>query len=165
MHAPIRDRLEDLLAAAPSPARWSRETTERDGKSINAHLSSCPECSAELESMKTQSVLLHSLRAPEDGPEPAPGFYARVIQRVEEGARDSVWSVFVYSPFGKRLGFASLALATLLSSYVIGLEAKDGHLGGSNQGTVVSKASFFGDQAQQRDAVLVNFVSSQGSLP
>ncbi len=41
--------------------------------------------------------------------EPAAGFYARVMQRIEEKAQDSIWAVFVYSPFGKRLAFGSLS--------------------------------------------------------
>lgn len=162
MHGPIRDRLEDLLATAPSNAEMRGQVARRDSQELHQHLSSCPECSSALTKMKEQSALLHSLRVAEGALEPAPGFYARVMQRIEERAKDSIWSIFLYSPFGRRVGFASLALAGLLSGYVIGLEVKDGHLGAA---TTISDASFFGDQAQQRDAVLVNFVSSEGSLP
>lgn len=45
---------------------------------------------------------------------PAPGFYARVIARVEaEQARPSFWSIFT-EPFGRRLIYASAALLVLM---------------------------------------------------
>ena len=160
MHGPIRDRLEDLLAAAPSQTEMPGSVSSYE-KTIAEHLAMCGECSSEFELMNNQSALLRSLRASEEQ-EPTAGFYARVVQRIEERTKNSIWSVFIYSPFGARLGVASLALAALLGTYVIGTEAKDGHLGSHN---LVSDASFYGDQAQQRDAVLVNLVSSQGSLP
>ena len=109
MHGPIRDRLEDLLAAASSAAESPKGVPMRPavsdiGHEVRKHLSSCRECSAELELMQGQCVSLRSLRI-EGEAEPGPGFYARVIQRIEESAKDSIWSVFVYSPFGVRLGF------------------------------------------------------------
>ncbi len=54
MHRSIRDRLEDLLAARGAAAKDSK---------LNAHLSSCAECSSELSSMQAQAKLLSSLRA------------------------------------------------------------------------------------------------------
>jgi hypothetical protein len=113
--------------------------------------------------MKTQSELLHSLRAPEDL-EPAAGFYARVMQRIEDRAKDSIWTAFIYSPFARRLTYVSLAATLLLGSYVISREAVDGDL--TAEQTVVQQfhddAPISGSLQQQRDAVLVNFVSHQG---
>ncbi len=46
--------------------------------------------------------------------EPAPGFYARVLSRIEsQAAPPSIWNFFL-EPLGMRLVYASLALATLL---------------------------------------------------
>ena len=154
MHGSIRDRLEDLLTTEPSGV-GNQETTE--------HLLSCPTCSSALESMRAQSMMLRSLRAPENA-EPAPGFYARVLQQIEERTGNSIWSVFVYSPFGKRLLYGSLTLALMLGTYVITQESRDGHLGGER---IVAQefhydAPVVGDQAQQRDAVLVNFAAHSG---
>lgn len=152
MHGPIRDRLEELLNG-------------HDGRQdLVAHLASCAECSGEVGIMKQQSELLRSLRAPEEI-EPAPGFYARVMQRIEERGVTSIWSVFAYSPFGKRLALASLALALVLGTWVIGLEREDGHLG---FGPVIAQESGFdapvvGDQQHQRDVVLVNLASYSDS--
>jgi predicted anti-sigma-YlaC factor YlaD len=151
MHGSIRNRLEDLLAA-----RGAAVTHQELGK----HLSSCAECSTEVEAMAAQCEMLRSLRAPEEI-EPAAGFYARVLQRIEERAKDSIWAVFLYPPFGKRLVYASLALALTLGTYVITQESRDGHLGGVR---IVAQDSHedplvVGSQAQQRDAVLENFAA------
>src|SRR5947209_876191 len=127
MHGYIRDQLEDLLATAPPAGRLPGAIPKYDVEGVSKHLQSCADCSSELETMQAQSAILRALRAPEDEVEPAAGFYARVMQRIEESAKDSIWSVFIYSPFGKRLAFASLAIAALLSTYVVSLEARDGH--------------------------------------
>jgi hypothetical protein len=116
--------------------------------------------------MQAHSALLKELRAPEDEVEVAAGFYARVIQRIEERAKQSIWAVFVYSPFAKRLTYASFALAVLLSSYVIAEESRDGHLTAQ---TMVAQGAHFdppvvGSVAEQRDAVLENFAFERGSV-
>jgi hypothetical protein len=115
--------------------------------------------------MKQQADLLRSLAA--DEMEPFVGFYGRVLQRIEERAKDSIWAVFVDSPFGKRIMFASLALAMLLCTYVVAQESRDGHLGGDP--IIAQDVNLGGDEpvngsrSQQRDAVLVNFASYQQS--
>jgi hypothetical protein len=166
MHGFIRDQLEDLLTAEPSGAGLPRGNAKYDSSGVAKHLESCAECSSEFEPIKAQSVLLRSLRPPEEEIEPAAGFYARVMQCIEECTKDSIWSVFIYSPFGKRLAYASLAIAALLSTYVVSLEARDGHLGGQNMVArqMNGDVPCVGSQAQQRDAVLVNFASARESL-
>lgn len=154
MHGSIRGRLEDLLRAEGSAAK--------DPGVVN-HLSYCVECSSELAAMKQQAEALHDLRAPGDI-EPAPGFYARVLQRIEERAKESIWAGFIYSPFATRLTFASLALALLLGSFVISQETRDGHL--TREHVVAqqwhSDQPVIGSLQQQRDAVLVNIAAHQG---
>jgi hypothetical protein len=156
MHRSIRDRLEDLLPAEGFAAR--------DPELIE-HLSSCMKCSSDLTTMREQSEALHCLRAPDDI-EPAPGFYARVMQRIEERAKESIWAGFIYSPFAKRLTYASLAIALLLGSFVVGQETQDGHLTGERMiaQQFHDDARVMGSQQQQRDAVLANFVSHQGPV-
>lgn len=152
MHGSIRDRLEDLLSAEGSAAR--------DQGLVN-HLSSCHECSSELAAIKGQAQLLHALRAP-DEVEPGGGFYARVMQRIEERTKDSIWTAFIYSPFAKRLTYASLAATLLLGSYVISREVRSG--GAANEQAVVvfhEDPVVTGSVQQQRDAVLDNFASHQ----
>lgn len=151
MHGSIRDRLEDLLRA---------ESSAGSHEGLGEHLASCAGCSAELAAMKAQAAMLKKLRAPEES-EPAPGFYARVLQRIEERGDRSIWSVFIDSPFGRRLAYASLTVAIVLGSYVVTQENRDGHLGGVNMMAqdVHYDAPVMGDQAQQRDATLENFAA------
>jgi hypothetical protein len=129
------------------------------------HLSSCNECATEFQAMKQQADLLRSLVVAEEV-EPVVGFYGRVLQLIEERAKDSIWAVFD-SPLGKQIMFASLALAMLLCTYLVAQESRDGHLGGDR---VVAQdvnrdadEPVMGTASQQRDAVLVNFASYHGS--
>jgi hypothetical protein len=156
MHGSIRDQLENLLSAG-EPVR---DTTE-----VGAHLAHCPECSSELKVMREQSQLLRSWRAEEEL-QPLGGFYARVLQRIENTAKASIWAGFLYSPFRKRFAYASLSLALLLGMYVFVEERGD--LDPHAQAAIAQQAnsaeSVFGDQTQQRDAVLVNLASYEGSV-
>ena len=149
MHGVIRDRLEDVLRS---------QDVLTGLEEVKNHLASCEECALEVTILREQSRMVQSLRAEA---EPSAGFYARVLQRIEERAQNTVWAVFLYSPFGKRVAFASLALALLLSTYVVGMESRDGHLyaSGSAMTQDSSDAPVQGDPADKRDAVLVNFVS------
>ena len=106
MHGVVRNRLEDLLRADRS-------------KPLPEHLASCAECLSELNLMKSQSMQLAALRAAEVL-EPSPGFYARVLQRIEESEYDSFWAFFVDSTFSKRLAAASLTIAAG-AGYVYGV--------------------------------------------
>jgi hypothetical protein len=114
--------------------------------------------------MKAQAEMLSSLRAPEEL-EPAPGFYARVLQRIEERAKDSMWGAFIYSPFAKRLLYASLTVAVMLGTYVVTEEARDGHLLG-RQAVIAENVHYdppvIGSETEQRDAVLKNFALHEG---
>jgi len=156
MHGSIRDQLENLLAAG-EPATGDT--------ALGAHLAHCPECSSELKVMREQSELLQSWRIEEEV-EPLAGFYARVLQRIENTAKASIWAGFLYSPFRKRFAYASLSLALLLGMYVFVEEKAD--LDPHEQAVIVQQSnsaeSVFGDQTQQRDAVLVNMASYEGSV-
>jgi len=145
MHGSIRSELENLLEGRASASE------------VKQHLQSCGACATEVDAMRDQIQWFRSLRDGEEV-EPAGGFYARVMQRIEERAKDSIWAVFVYSPFGKRLALASLSLAVLLCSYVVAEEKLDGHLTSESAVQQVHyDVPVEGDQAQQRDAVLQNF--------
>jgi hypothetical protein len=110
--------------------------------------------------MKAQAAMLKDLR-PKEEVEPAAGFYARVLQRIEERGDRSIWSVLIDSPFGRRLAYASLTIAILLGSYVVTQESRDGHLHSLNMVAqdMHYDAPVVGDQAQQRDATLENFAA------
>jgi anti-sigma factor RsiW len=152
MHGSIRNELECLLDGNPSAGV------------LKQHLTSCGECAGEVAAMQAQNGLFRSLK-PSEELEPVAGFYARVMQRIEERAKDSIWAVFVYSPLGKRFALASLSVALLLGSYVVAQEKLDGHLMADavvSDQQVHYDAPMDGDQAQQRDAVLQNFAAHSG---
>jgi hypothetical protein len=157
MHGSIRDRLEELLAA---------EGSAGNDQGLQQHLSSCQECSSEVGAMRSQAELLHAWRAPEEV-EPAAGFYARVLQRIEERTKESIWAPFIYSPVAKRLTYASLAATLLLGSYVISQETQGAGMG--SEPAAVQQfhrdVPVMGSRQQQRDAVLVNFISHHPGTP
>ncbi len=69
--------------------------------------------------------------------------------------------MFLEGSFGKRLVFASLALALILGTWIVGVEREDGHLGSE---PVIAEQNnrdipVTGDRAHQRDVVLVNLAS------
>ena len=84
MHGFIRNRLEDLLMAK----RVSEGATGERSDAADQHLASCGECAGEILVMRAHSDLLRLFRVPEEI-EPAAGFYARVLQRIEEHAKGS----------------------------------------------------------------------------
>jgi predicted anti-sigma-YlaC factor YlaD len=158
MHRIIRDHLEQVLAGPGC-------TPEHPA---GKHLAECEECREEVAAMREQAALLRQWRASEI--EPRPGFYARVLERIEAQTPSSVFTLFFDSLFGRRIAMASLALALLLGVYVISSEQIP------EPATFVSNVSselpqdlpdVFSDYSQPRlmtaaadqDAVLVNLVT------
>ena len=112
MHSIIRDHLEDILAGPGSAPEHPA------GK----HLRECEECRDAVAAMHGQAAMLRQWRTPAGENEPRPGFYARVLERIEAQTPRSVFSLFFDSLFGRRIAMASLALALLLGVYVISSE-------------------------------------------
>lgn len=111
MHRIIRDHLEEVLAGPGSGPKHP----------AGEHLAACAECREQVAAMREQAAVLRQFHA-ESEPEPRPGFYARVMDRIEAQAPLSVWSLFFDSMFGRRIALASLALALLIGVYVISSE-------------------------------------------
>ena len=110
MHRIIRDHLEEVLAkpglAPEHPA--------------GMHLAECEGCRTAVAAMREQAAMFRQWRAA--GAEPRPGFYARVLDRIEAQTPTSVFTLFFDSAFGRRIAMASLALALLLGVYVVSSE-------------------------------------------
>ncbi len=107
---PLEDGLEDILERGRLP-----EADSEMGRILATH----PDMKREVTDMLEISRLLRqNFRVDESAAEelaPAPGFYARVMSRIEaDGASTSFWDFFVDPALGGRLVFASLALAILL---------------------------------------------------
>jgi hypothetical protein len=114
MHEPIRDNLEDYL----------RRPAGDIPQEFGAHLEACGECAGELQQIETQARMLRSLKAAQEV-EPRAGFYARVMERIEEQAQSSIWSVLLQPRIGRRLAVASAVLALLLAGYLVSTEPGD----------------------------------------
>jgi anti-sigma factor RsiW len=108
MHEPVIDGLEEYLAGTADGARLA---------AIQRHLDACPPCRAMVAAMRAHQQIFASLRCPQPV-SPAPGFYARVRQRIEQQRAASIWSLFVQPAFSRRLSYASLALLLLLTAAV-----------------------------------------------
>ena len=147
MHRVIRDHLEQVLADSDSPAR--------------AHLNECEECRGEIATMREQAHMIRSLRNTQEA-EPRPGFYARVMERIEAEGPASIWNVFSESPFGRRIAVASMALALAIGVFLFTAEQPE-------TGVASNPIVFAGEDqpgvdltnsgAPDRAAVLVNLVT------
>jgi hypothetical protein len=97
--------------------------------------------------------------------EPRPGFYARVMERIEAQTPGSVYELFFDSVFGRRLAMASLALALLLGVYVISSEqmaSPQAAGSGSPQVTLVSDQAL--EMPQDFPPMLVTGTPDQGAV-
>ena len=174
MHRIIRDHLEEVLSGPGSAPEHPA------GK----HLAECEDCREGIAAMREQAAMLRQWRvagAEMAEVEPRPGFYARVLDRIEAQGPGSVFTLFFDSMFGRRIAMAALALALLLGVYVISSEQmSEPEIAGSQivgidglpQATLVSDfpqdlQGVFSDNAEPRlvtgapnqDAVLVNLVT------
>jgi|YNPMSStandDraft_1061717.scaffolds.fasta_scaffold01172_13 anti-sigma factor RsiW len=155
MHEEIRNQLEEYLEG---PA--NRSSLER----VRRHLERCESCRQEAEQMRQQAELLRSLRAEEELA-PLPGFYARVLARVEAQRRLPVLAAFLDPGFGRRLIFASLAAAIGFGSYLIYAERKPALELAGPVGFLAAQASpgeqVGGDPERDRQTMLLAVASYQ----
>jgi hypothetical protein len=161
MHQPVKDNLEEYLRGVSG--NYGRAIPDE----METHLNSCAECAGELSELELQSAALQSLRAPAGAELPA-GFYARVMQRIDEArATNSVWAAFLEPIFAKRLFYASATLLFLLGSYLVSSETGDHGLYNPPPAVVSAPpdvaANATSDDVdttpQERDAVLVSLAS------
>ncbi len=158
MHEPIANHVEDYL---------TRSLNTRLPVEFTAHLMHCAPCRVELTAMERQSNAIRVLR-PRNEPEPAPGFYARVLERIEAQRPISVWAIFL-QPFGRRLAMASFALALLLGVYIVSSEPGPSSMQADNPVTVQAMLPGEDQPAprlgagtdQDRMVVLVNLATYQ----
>ena len=108
MHRIIQDHLEEVLAESNPAAA--------------VHLAECGECREEVCALRSHSAMLRSLRPNDDTLAPRPGFYARVMERIEAQRPIDIWQLFFDSVFGRRIALASMALALLFSLYLVSSE-------------------------------------------
>ena len=114
MHAVVMESLEEYLSGSLQPA---------DRQRIEAHLNQCELCREEIAAMEEVSLLFADWRT-EEAVEPAAGFYARVMQRVEsQKPAPSLANLFAFDlAMGRRLAFASLLTMAILGTYLVARE-------------------------------------------
>lgn len=110
MHEPVTEHIEAYLAGS-----------DKLPDQFTAHLAACLACRQELAQLKLQSQLLQLLKPPADL-DPHPGFYARVVERIDSQRETSIWSLFLEPAFGRRLALASATLAVLMGLYLFSSE-------------------------------------------
>ena len=148
MHQPITDGLEAYLAGA----------TGIPG-SFDEHLKSCPACAEELNVMSRQSRLLAALRADR---EPSPGFYARVLGRIEQQVPASIWSLMLEPAFGRSIAVVCAVLTLVMGTWLIATEPGERVAGPPSVVTeTVAHDETPATPEQDRDAVLMTLASYQ----
>ena len=152
MHQPIRERLEEYLSGMIDTGGI---------REIEDHLASCEQCRNAVDEMRRQSELLKVLRPP-DEIEPAPGFYARVIDRIESQKTPSVWNALLEPALARRIAYASLILLVLMGTLAVSVDREEDMVASSPE-VILSEEPVmppFGvDQQRDRDAVLVNLTT------
>jgi hypothetical protein len=156
MHRLIRDHLEEVLAGA-----------EPENDRLR-HLRECEDCQQQVEAMREHAALLRELRTPASaGVEPRPGFYARVMERIEARGAGSIWTAFFESPFGRRIALASITLAVLLGVYLVTSEQAMEPFNATSEpvqmiaGEDQPGLALTGEATPDRDSVLLNLVTYQ----
>ena len=145
MHREIRDHIENVLAGSQPERRsiWPSAT------SAGARCRAC----------RNRRALIRELRAPEDfAAELRPGFYARVMERIEAEGPISIWNLFIESAFGRRIAVASLALALLIGVYVVTSErsAEDATIALQSQQVSAEQTIVAGEDAPAREITRVD---------
>jgi len=129
-------------------------------QSFYDHLEICPACRAEVQSMDEVALVLRDLK-PESGaaPEPALGFYNRVVGDIVDRQQKEAWGLF--SPgaaFFRRIAFASLLVLASLGSFLVTRESSEG---GTDAAAIMAQhdSSAVHADGADRDRILVTLAS------
>jgi len=110
MHGPLEQYLEGYLTGTLLPA---------ERRELETHVGGCGKCRETLAALEGSTRDLRLLRPPaEMEPGPAPGFFLRVMRRIEQEREVPFWTLLIDPGFGRRLVFACLMLLAFLGSYV-----------------------------------------------
>ena len=151
MHQPVMNHLESYLQGVKN-------------KEFESHIAACPDCREEVSFMLDHSSLLRTLSA-HDVPEVRPGFYGRVLARIDSQAKPGFWSLLLDPTFGRRLVYGSLSLVILMSVYLVATEPATHTVASSSpemilsQPVSASRPSIGANPNVDRDTVLVNLAT------
>jgi len=157
MHRPIKDHLEAFLQGS-----CERELLQE----FEAHLESCESCFQQVQQMRELSHHVRGLRSPEMMA-PLPGFYGRVMARIESQPKPTIWSLLLDPVFGRRLVLATASLLVLLGTFLVSTAGEpmvasnavpEAILASQPEAQAVYQPA---DPQTQRDAILVNLATYQ----
>lgn len=112
----LRENLEDYLSGTLSDSKRA---------AVDAHLAAHPEAAEEWSFYLDSASLFQMLRVDSEEAEPAPGFYARVMERVQQERGIPFWNVFLQPSFVRQLVFACLMWFAVLGAYVTAFGTND----------------------------------------
>jgi anti-sigma factor RsiW len=144
------ESLEEFLAGTLEPAE--RQAVER-------HLSDCGQCREEVHGMQGVSLLFSSFAA-EEAFDPTPGFYVRVMQRVEVSKpAPSFASIFALDVvFARKLVYSCLLTIGLLGGYLISRESS--YMSGPTPEAMMAEQTQEGfDSAPASESMLVTLTN------
>jgi hypothetical protein len=152
MHPPVWEGLESYLAGKPDA-------------NMLQHLAECSECRVAVTHFQEQSEAIRALKPPAEI-EPAPGFYSRVLERIETQKSSSIWSVFLEPLFARRLMYASAVLTLLLGMFLFTSPKEDDDMIASSvPEQILAEESHppadLVDSEQDRNTVLVQLTTYQ----
>jgi hypothetical protein len=135
MHAVVIESLEEYLSGRLEPAACRR---------VELHLRDCPRCRAGVDAMANASRLFASLCS--EACDPAPGFYARVVYRIE--AAPSIAGFFAFDlVFMRRMAFSCMLLLVAMGGFLVSREVA--YHGGFSPAAILSQ-----DNAAASDTAL-----------
>jgi len=113
MHQVVMESLEEYLSGLLEPAAR---------RGVEEHLRKCPSCRAGVDGMAEMAGLFGALRS--DGCEPAAGFYARVVERIETAGAAPSWAgLFDFDlVFLRRLAFSCVLMLVAMGSFLVSRE-------------------------------------------
>jgi len=151
MHAVVTESLEEYLSGVLEPAVR---------RSIETHLHACAGCRAEVDGMADVSQLFGALR--NQPCEPAAGFYARVVERIEaNSSAPSFAGLFAFDlVFARRLAFSCMLTLAVLGSVLVSREMA--YRGGYTPDAVLAQDSAtasVSDSAPAQDNMLLTLTA------
>jgi hypothetical protein len=117
--------------------------------------------------MSLHADILRSFRI-QHAPEPAAGFYARVLQRVESQAAPSFWELLLDQTFGRRLAYATGSMLLLMATFLLATSGEQPELASTPVEMIARPAPaapsdprppFGDDMHQNREQFLVTMAS------
>ena len=164
--------MEDIRKAAEERAKklgltYAGALLPAEQRELDTHLASCSGCRNELAALQGSAQDLRLLRPSEDREDGmTPGFFLRVMQRVEEQRQVPLWTMLLDPGFGRRLVFACLMLLALLGGYVAAVDPSEAQhfpeaiLAGRPSGSPLGPAHRLGPNLNRnRTAMLVTLAA------